>query len=513
VLPASRSLTDASADEYQADSMGAERAKPALLVAISERLSDLRGEGLPGDVAERALVCVADALACALLGVDEKAARAARAVLGSSASGPAEPPAAVAGVWGTDRFASPQEAAFANAVASHALLLEDVDLQSATHPGTIVVPAALAVAEARGVSGRDFLNGVVAGYETIGCIGAAVQRVSAFSAREFRQSGVFGPFGAAAAAGIALKLPSDRLAGALALAGNLSGGLREWAHAGTPDVYFHNGFAAQNGLLAARLAEEGIGGPLGLLEGRAGFNHAYADGEADFEAAVDRLGEEFALRRVFFKPAPACQAVQTVLQVARRLREERGFDPRQIESVTVFTSRHGAYKPGNDFPGPFSTLRQAQMSNQFAVAAGLLHDKVGFEHYRRFDDPLISQLAVKVSVVADSDIESRFPVQRGARVSVRLGDGRSVEAAQDDLLEPSAADVFEKLEDAAAVALPAGRAAELRAAVEALPESGSVGRLTALLRAGPPQAVGDGNTEGTQKAVDDGPDERRDACL
>lgn len=415
-----------------------------VLARLGAHLAAMKLSDLPADVVDRAATCVADALACAFVGAQEPAAARARELV--SLTGPAT-------LWATTYGASPADAALANAVSSHAIIQDDF-LRGAGHPGSIVVPAAIAVAQTRHATGAELLTAVVAGYETMGRIGRAFAQVAQFRDRSFRTSGYFGPFGAAAAAGALLDLDADQMAGALGMAGNFAVGLREWAYAGTPDIYFHNGIAAHSGVLAAQLAKRGVWGPVSLLEGRAGFNQAYADGSAPVEEISQRLGDEYAIRNVTFKPAPACQTVQTVLQVAHTIhREHRGTDFENLRQCTVFTVGHGKVTPGNDFPGPFISQQQAQMSNQFAVAVSLLYGRAGLEEYRRFSDPRVERLAHLIEVNVDPHIDAAYPPKLGARIEIVLDDDSRVAASQEDLVYPRPEDTYDKLERAASATL------------------------------------------------------------
>lgn len=149
-----------------------------------------------------------------------------------------------------------EEAAFANAVLFHARCQEDA--HPAGHIGAVVLPAALATAEAVGASGADLIAGVVAGYKS----GLRIGRDHAvdLSRRGFRTTPAYGVFAAAAAASRLRRLPAAALANALALAASMASGLREFVEAGSDEFAYQAGVAARNGMLAARLAAAGATG-------------------------------------------------------------------------------------------------------------------------------------------------------------------------------------------------------------------------------------------------------------
>ena len=163
--------------------------------------------------------------------------------------------------------------AYANAVLLHGRVQEDA--HPAGHVGVVVVPAALAMAQAQRVSGPDLLAAIVAGYEVALRIGR--DHVSDSSARGFRSTPLYGVFGAAAAAGRLAGLDDDRMTDAICLAANFAGGLREFVTAGTDEFPLHAGMAASNGIHAVQCATAGIHAARSTLEGDAGFMRAFGE--------------------------------------------------------------------------------------------------------------------------------------------------------------------------------------------------------------------------------------------
>jgi 2-methylcitrate dehydratase PrpD len=356
--------------------------------------------------------CVAHHVACAVAARDLPWCTAVEETIGDGTA---------ATLLGSGRTTSVEDAVFGNAVLGQSTLAEDLHVPSLTHPGSVVVPVAMALAEQESLSGKDFLTAVVVGYEVLCRFGAAL-RTAEFTARGFRPSGVFGPLGAAAAAARLLGLDERRAAHAIAIAANTAAGLREWAHTGSTDVYVHNGLAARNGLLAARLAAAGITGPDSALTGPTGMAHAYAGTRT---IGTPPFGGPPAIREVTFKRYPTCSAVQTVAQLAMAMYDR--YAPTDIESVTVFTHRHGTTNPGCDHAGPFDDIGQAQMSNQLTVALALTGSRLTVSDYRTVPD-----LTRRVTVVEDPAYTARYPRYGGARLEIRLADGRLL---ADELLD------------------------------------------------------------------------------
>ena len=141
-----------------------------------------------------------------------------------------------------------------------------------THPGTSIIPGAFVAAEATGASGRDFITGLVAGYEVMERL--AADFIPTMMARGFHAGPVFGIFGPAVAAAKMLRFTEDQVNSTIALCASLASGNLEGARSGGRAL--REGAAVRNALLAVALAGQGHVGGETVLEGDAGFYHAYA---------------------------------------------------------------------------------------------------------------------------------------------------------------------------------------------------------------------------------------------
>lgn len=445
-----------------------------VLTQAAARVVAARDGGVTTAVRERATLCVMHYLTCALNGLDLPWSRAV--------AGLAHPvtPASPATMIGAPEGVHGSDAVFANAVFGQSTLAEDVHLPSLAHPGSMVIPAALAAAEQAAASGTALLSAVAAGYDVLCGIGTAL-KTRAFTERGFRPSGVFGPLGAAAAVSAVLGADQATTASALGIAGNTSAGLREWAHTGSTDVYVHNGFAARNGYLAAQLAGQGISGPPSVLTGAHGMATAYAGGEVDWAQARRSWTSPGALAEISFKRYPVCSGVQAVLELAVAVRRRR-IPPQHIDSVTVFTHRHGKTNPGCDHPGPFHGVSQAQMSNQLAVALALSGRRPDVAGFADHDQPEVADLARRVIVVEDETYTRRYPERSSARLEVRRADGSTVVEELDDATSLSDAEVIAGFRDAANARLPESAATALMDQASRLDSAATIAGLVHVLR-------------------------------
>lgn len=155
-------------------------------------------------------------------------------------------------------------AALVNATMAHGLELDDVDNSSSLHPGVVVMPTALAVAESTGASGQEFITAVVAGYDAIVRIGRAAGAVEQYQ-RGFHPTATCGAFAAAVTAARLLGLDPVRTANAMGIAGSFAAGNLEYMANGAWTKRLQVGGAAQAGVMAAELAATGYTGPTSTL--------------------------------------------------------------------------------------------------------------------------------------------------------------------------------------------------------------------------------------------------------
>lgn len=377
-------------------------------------------DAVPAEVVHAAKLHVLDVLGCGLAahGLDVAGeGRTAMAELGG------EPEASVIGLG---RSLPAPNAAFANAMLCHGLDFDDTHPDSVSHVSTVVVPAALAVAEARGATGREALTAIVAGNEIVTRVGMATP--GAFHARGFHPTAICGIFGATTAAARLRELAPADAASALGIAGSMASGLFAYLDDATATKPIHPGWAAHGGLLAARLAELGAEGPPGVLEGRFGVFHAFVDRRVDLEPQLADLGERWETPRIAFKPYPACHFVHGSLGATASLVD--GLDPDEIEEVVVTVPEPGValvlepaaakVAPRTDYEGKFSL--------QFSTAAMLVNGRVGLATYTpdALADPRVLELARRVRY--ETKEYASYPAAFPGGVRIRLRGGRTLEA-------------------------------------------------------------------------------------
>ena len=188
-------------------------------------------------------------------------------------------------------------AGFANAICSHSIELDDIDVLALFHFSPPVYSAALAAAEAEGASGKDLIVALAAGCEMMERASRATN--NALRNRGFHTTPTCGVFGATVAAGKLLRLDAEQMTSALGLAGAQASGLMEM-YGPSMQKRFNPGPTARNGLTAAAIARQGFTGAASIFEGERGFCNAFS-GHAQPQRLVDGLHRSYKLE-IEFKP-------------------------------------------------------------------------------------------------------------------------------------------------------------------------------------------------------------------
>ncbi len=392
----------------------------------------LRTEQLPRSVVAKVKDCVVDALsACLTIGSRDEGNAALTLVRARPGDGSAT-------VFGTADRAGASDAGFVNAVAAFGTARSDTHKPTASHPGSVVIPAVLALAEARTLSGDAAVAAIVAGYETMLRIGEAL--ITPAFARTFRPTAMIAAPGTALACGRLLKLDQTQLCAAGSLGTQTAFGLNEWANAKTSELAYHSGFATRNGIDCALLAEAGaraapsvLEGPMGLLAGFGALPRS--------SRLTEELGSEYRLLDVVHKPAPACIYVQSPSQVAYIIVRDHKISATQIKEIEIEVSEAASLYPGCNDSGPISTAQAARLSIQFAVGAVIAHSSLQDKCWREFDHPVANELAGRSRL---SVPESPHWTGEGCRINVTLQDGRVISAQQDDVAAMSSSDLVER---------------------------------------------------------------------
>ncbi len=253
-------------------------------------------------------------------------------------------------------------AALVNGVASHVLDFDDTHATAFIHPSAPILPAALALAETRGLSGAALLEAFVLGVEAACRIGNAV--LPSHYEIGWHITGTAGAIGAAVACGKLLGLDAEQMVWAIGLSATQPVGIRE--HFGSMTKSFHPGRAAQNGLLAALLAEQRFDAADEPIAGRRGFAAILADG-FDPSQMTEALGQRWEIQRNTYKPFACGLVIHPAIDACLQLRTMPGCDVDRVESVAlavhpIVMELTGKREPASGLEGKFSVYHSAAVA-------------------------------------------------------------------------------------------------------------------------------------------------------
>lgn len=434
-------------------------AAPGTTARVAGFVADLTYDQIPSGVVERVQRQFLDVLGVGLAGMRQDAGRIATRFVERQASRPE------ATVWGAGLRGSAVDCAFANGVAAHALDFDDIWLPGA-HPSSVIVPAALAVAESRGASGRELITGLLAGYEVMGRLGAAANGRAGW-----HPTGIFGALGAAVAAAKLLGLDAEATAVALGIASSHASGID--VHEGTMTKPLHAGQAARSGVASALLAGDGFTASDRVLEtGKGFFGSFYRDLPYAAWRVTAGLGEPpyyLDSPGIGLKLYPAGYLMHHAFEAALELTCTHDIHPDDVESIEI------GFRPASRFNRPaVRSGLEGKFSLQYVVVMAILDRELTIESFsaERARSDRVQHMLALTSARIDDELPESHDVWHSP-VTITLRDGRSFTATQP--LPTShwrypldRADWVAKFERNAAYALSPERAGELLGTIEDL---------------------------------------------
>ena len=436
--------------------------------------------GLSADLAKR-IVAFSDA------DVTEEALRWARVGLidyaGVTLAGSTEPSGKIAAVvvdaseqdgdcliFGTNRRTTALNAALINGTASHAQDFDDCNNTIGGHPSAPILPAAIAVAESKGISGRDLITAYVLGFEVECCIAQGVH----FHHYEkgWHPTATMGVFGSTAACAKLLGLTEEQTATAISIAVSLASGVK--SNFGTMVKPLHVGHASRNGLFAARMAQEGFTASPEAFEHKQGFFEVF-NGAGNYhpEKILANWCDPFKIVEpaIAVKQYPCCGSTHPPVDAMLNLVEREGLTPEMV--VKIESLAHPRRLQHTNRPDPQSPL-DAKFSVQYCLARALMHGKVVLPHFddTAYLDKDAREVMKRVHVSPHPDMPASGDNHLGAEVRVELMDGRVLSERVAQARGRGAADPLPmdklkaKFESCAGLVLPADRVAALYAKIE-----------------------------------------------
>jgi 2-methylcitrate dehydratase PrpD len=339
-------------------------------------------------------------------------------------------------VFGDSRSWTPAVAALLNGALGHSLDFDDTHADSSLHPSAPVVPAAFAVGELVGASGREVLTAIVAGYEVCCRLGNALDPTSHY-ARGFHPTATAGTYGAAAAAAKLFALAPPQIIAAFGVAGSQAAGSLQFLVNGAWNKRYQVGASAMNGVIAATLARNDFIGATQSIEGIHGLLVGYSD-NAHPDKAVAGLGQIYETMKIGVKPYPSCRYTHAALDALIAIRREHNLTPDQIKRVEIGLHRNGITLTGDAATKRHpSSIVGGQFSMFFTGAVALDLGRFGWDDYARLGDAAVNALADRFDVVQDDRLETGRSHPFGARVAVTTEDGVHERLHADPSGEPS----------------------------------------------------------------------------
>lgn len=328
------------------------------------------------------------------------------------------------------------DAALVNGVSAHAFELDDYH-NAKLHPGAVVIPAVLALAEELNVSGERLVTAIAAGYEVMIRSSLALEP-SAARLRGWHLTGACGPFGAAAACASLMGLDVEKTAWALGLAGTQGAGLWAFNADGAMSKRLHAGKAAHSGVLAAELAAGGFSGPTQIYEfGDGGFLKAFSD-QSDVAPLTHELGSIWHLDNTSIKPYSCCGSTHAYIDAALEIRKRLGNRWDASRPVRVGMSKVVDVQCGFDYKP--STALNAQMSLRYCLAAALTDGQALPQQFtdERMHDPALVDLAAQLQLEDDPALDKLYPVHFSAWVAAKVDN----DWMRVDVLDPTGSIAF-----------------------------------------------------------------------
>jgi 2-methylcitrate dehydratase PrpD len=392
---------------------------------VAEFALQLRYEDIPFEIVALGKKSILDGLGLALAGSLAQSGPISRKYV--EAFGRAQETSTLIGSLST---ASPRFAAFVNGVSIHADDFDDTQLAIAkdrvygllTHPTAPVLPAALAIAEAASLSGKEMMSAYFAGVEVETKIAEAI--APRHYVDGFHSTGTCGSFGSVAASAKLRRLSLEQTLYAFGIAGAEAAGLRE--NFGTMTKPFQAGHAAENGIVAADLAGLGWTAAPQILEAPRGFFRAYG-GSFELDAIQNKLGNPWSFSEpgVSLKPYPSGSLTHPAMTAVARLIQKYDIAPGEVEKVRVGTNQNMPNALIHHRP---QTALQAKFSMEFCIAVLLLERKASLAQFTDtyVNRPEVVEMVSRVDFYVDPVAEKAGYDKMTSLITIHLKGGRTL---------------------------------------------------------------------------------------
>ena len=368
-------------------------------------------------------------------------------------------------------------AAFANAISSHSIELDDIDVIALFHFSPPVFSAALASAEQHSASGKQLLVALAAGCEMMERVSRAAN--NSLRNRDFHTTPTCGVFGATVAAAKLSRLTPAKLTSAFGLAGAQASGLMEM-YGPSMQKRFNPGPAARNGITAAAMAHFGFTGADTIFEGERGFLRTFTD-KSDASQLTAGFDEPYQLD-IEFKPYSCARPIHNAIDCALEIR--RQHQPKLDDIKQIAMARHPDWAHYHQNKTP-QTYHEAQVSLPYSVAVALKEGQALLKQYtdRKLKDPVLR----RISDLVDISVDASLPRGVSCKMTMTMNDGQRFVSQidypkgsiQNSMSDAELRTKFDTLATPVIGEAHATQLAELVAGVEQVSDIGKLMRLTA----------------------------------
>ena len=391
-------------------------------------------------------------------------------------------PAVTSRVLGQNAKLNPADAALVNGFQIHNSEFDCVHEEAVIHTMTVLLAVIFADADRRGdISGRDLLRAAVLGVDVACNLGVACT-----SGLQFFRPATAGAFAAVAAVGSARGYNKEELIRAFSLAYVQLSGTMQAHTEGSSLLALQIGFNARNALIACDLAENGLPGLQGVLEGRFGY-FGLIEAQGDIRSVLSTLGENWRINEVAHKPFPSGRATHGIVDAIQELQGSNTINVDQIESVRAMVpslTHHLVGRPIHDA----MEISYARLNGQYAAAIMLQKNFIDIDDFtiEAIRNKSSLELARKISIEIDGnpDPNALSPVE----VEIKMEDGekffKRIDTVYGNPNKPLTRDAhlakFRRNWKAAAISLSAKKGEELIDNIDCLEEVEDIRRLIDL---------------------------------
>jgi 2-methylcitrate dehydratase PrpD len=392
-LSAHGTISPVQSATFLQDANGSSKSSP-ITRTVADWIVQSRAGDIPVNVRKEAVRSIVNSVGATVGGSADEAVTAALRVLGPY-SGPPK-----ASLFGRTLRLDPLNASLINGISSHVLDFDDTELNTIIHPAGVVACALFSLAADHPMTGAQFLHAFILGTEIECRLGNAIY--PSHYDLGWHITATCGVFGAAAACGKVLGLDAQKMTWALGTAAVQAAGLK--VVFGSMGKSFQVGRAAENGLLAALLAQQGFTSSDVPLEGVDGY-FAAASRHHDDAQLTEHLGEHYEIITNTYKPFPCGIVIHPAIDAAIQLNKEFHFRPDDIVSVAVRANPLILKLTGKETP---QTGLEGKFSAYHSVAIALIRGQVGLQEYTdaAVREPVVIALRGKVHITTDPTVRS-----------------------------------------------------------------------------------------------------------